>query len=208
MIFSGKNVFCTRSDRRVFDDLEFSLSDGDVLILNGPNGSGKSSLLRIMAGLLRPSAGKICRDGADIRDDFETHCQEMRYAGHLDAVKPALTVAENIEFWAALYGHKPDLGRSLSSFNLTHLAHLPGRMLSAGQKHRVNLARLAATPSKLWLLDEPTVALDAASITCLEALIRGHRSAGGIAVLSTHTDLGIDNVKTLSLADFRPDAAI
>lgn len=208
MIFSGTNLHCTRSERRVFARLEFSVADGDILILSGPNGSGKSSLLRIMAGLLQPSEGAVCRDGEDIRDDFEAHCHDIRYAGHLDAVKPALTVAENIGFWASLYGHQPDIDRALSAFNLGYLGDIPGRMLSAGQKHRVNLARLAATPSKLWLLDEPTVALDAASVSCLEALLVEHQQAGGIAVLSTHTDMALENIKRLSIADFKPKAAV
>jgi heme exporter protein A len=209
-LFQGQNLGCIRGGRTVFAGLDFDVSDGEVLILRGPNGSGKSSLLRLMAGLLRPEAGRITWDGESLDQDPEAHGGRLHYVGHLDAVKPALTVAENLSMWAALRARNQDhVSAAMTRFGLDRLADIPARLLSAGQRRRLALARILASPAPLWLLDEPTVALDAAALKALETTVAAHRNNGGLAVISTHTDLGLDRTKTLQLGDFavEPDVA-
>ena len=206
--FRGTTLDCIRGDRKVFEGLSFAVTAGEVLVLSGTNGSGKSSLLRVMAGLLRPAAGRILHSGAEIRDDPDAHRADLHYVGHQDAIKPALSVAENVTFWAALHGKRNDeaVQAALLAFDLRDLADLPGRLLSSGQRRRANLARLAATPAGLWLLDEPSVGLDAASTQSLEDLIAAHRKTGGMTVVSTHTALQLGEVKTLTLDHFESTA--
>jgi heme exporter protein A len=202
--FSGEDLLCIRGERTVFAGLEFSARAGDALVLTGPNGSGKSSLLRLMAGLLQPAAGTLRRDGVAVGDDPEGHRESLHYVSHQDAVKPVLSVAENLSFWAAVHGGPENVEAALEAFGLSPLADTAARLLSAGQRRRLNLARVAASPAMLWLLDEPATALDAASVAAMLALVADHRAQGGIAVLSTHTDLGIDGAATLALDDFAP----
>tara|TARA_B100000427_G_scaffold39969_1_gene28802 strand:- start:349 stop:1026 length:678 start_codon:yes stop_codon:yes gene_type:complete len=209
--FEGKKLDCVRSARPVFRGLDFAVQAGGALILVGPNGSGKSSLLRLMAGLLPAAGGQLSWNGAPVDDEPDAHRERLRYLGHLDAIKPALTASENLAFWAELYGADPKsaVAPALAALGIGHLADLPGRFLSAGQKRRLNLARLALAPAAIWLLDEPATALDVQTIDRLRELIRDHRARGGMLVLSTHSDLGLDNSEPLDLADFtaRPAAA-
>jgi len=204
--FSGKDLTCIRGQRRVFANLDFNLHDGGALVLIGPNGSGKSSLLRLMAGLLPAAAGAVSWDGAVTSEDPEAHGGRLHYVGHLDAVKPVLSVAENILFWASLRVGGPDLpdrvAAALEAFGILHLSDIPGRFLSAGQKRRVNLARIIAAPAPLWLLDEPTTALDRATIDALEGHIAAHRAAGGMVVVSTHSELHLEAAQKLDLAAY------
>ncbi|WP_114392218.1 heme ABC exporter ATP-binding protein CcmA [Oleisolibacter albus] len=203
--FEGRDLTCLRSTRVVFAGLDFAVDTGAALVLVGPNGSGKSSLLRLMAGLSRPFAGQFLWDGAAIADEPDVHRARLRYVGHLDAVKPALSVLENLTAWAALDGGADPRGRALAAlerFALDHLADVPGRYLSAGQKRRLNLSRLALAAAPLWLLDEPTTALDRASVARLAAEIRRHRASGGMVVLSTHTDLDLEAPAVLDVSDF------
>jgi heme exporter protein A len=205
--FSGTRLACVRGGRVVFAGLDFAVAAGEALVLLGPNGSGKSSLLRVMAGLLQPATGTVGWDGRRLADNPEDHAARTHYLGHHDAVKPVLTVAENLRFWARLHEpHAEKAGRAveaaLARFGLAHLATIPGKMLSAGQKRRTNLARLLAAPSPLWLLDEPTTALDKASIGTLEAVLAEHRAAGGMVVLSTHTDIDLPGARTLHLDEY------
>lgn len=211
-IFAGRDLTCIRSERVVFAGLDFELAPGEALLLLGPNGSGKSSFLRLMAGLLRPATGALTWDGAPVSEDREAHGARCRYIGHLDAVKPVLTVAENIAFWVRTWA--PEVAdvdaavcRGLETFALDRFGDVPGRMLSAGQKRRVNLARLIAAPAPLWLLDEPTTALDKASIKVLEAAIAAHRAAGGMVALSTHSDVDLPAARTFHMDHFAVDAA-
>ncbi len=209
-LFQGRGLTCIRGGRTVFANLDFAVSDGEVLVLRGPNGSGKSSLLRLMAGLLRPEAGEIRWDGEALAQDPEAHGARLHYVGHLDAVKPALTVAENLSIWAGLRtGDRSGVAPALAQIGLDRLAGIPARLLSAGQRRRLALARITATPAPLWLLDEPTVALDAGAVASVESAIAGHRGDGGIAVVSSHVDLALEGTKTLQLGDFAvdPDAA-
>jgi heme exporter protein A len=201
--FSGSGLACMRGERWVFTGLGFTLEAGGVLVLTGPNGSGKSSLLRIMAGLGRLAGGQLAWDGAPIAAEPEAHRARVQYVGHLDGIRPALTVAETLRFWCGLAEQPSDrLEPALGALGLLALADMPCRFLSAGQRRRLALARLAAWHAPLWLLDEPSVGLDQAALAALARLIRAHRSEGGLVVLSTHGPIELDDPITLSLADF------
>lgn len=201
-MFEGRDLACLRGERLVFAGVDFALQAGDALLVTGQNGSGKSSLLRLMAGLLVPVAGTLEWRGRPVSADREAFVSELRYVGHLDAIKPALTVAENLAFWVKLAGRRSDMvGRGLEAFGLEHLAALPARVLSAGQRRRLGLARLVAAPAPLWLLDEPTVALDVASVAAVEAAIANHRAQGGIAVVSTNAPITLPDAQRLLMDD-------
>jgi len=187
----------------VFAGLSFALKPGGALLLKGSNGSGKSTLLRIMAGLLQPIVGNIQWHDGPIVDEPDIHHQRLHYVGHHDAVKPMLSVYENIAFWAALRQTDEHVADALDAFDISHLAQVPGRFLSAGQKRRLNLARILAAPAKLWLLDEPTTALDVATVSRFEQVLFRHRKNGGMVIASTHTTLGLDGTDTLRLDDFK-----
>ena len=202
--FTGEKLVCVRGERTVFTDLDFRVESGGALILIGPNGSGKSSLLRLMATLLKPYSGTLAWDGEDVREDPEAHGARIHYVGHHDAVKPVLTVRENVAFWASLRGHDDKVDAALDTWGIKHLADVPGRFLSAGQKRRVNLSRILAAPAPVWLLDEPTTALDKATIAQLEKTMAEHRAGGGIIVLSTHAEILLEDPQVLELAHFNP----
>jgi heme exporter protein A len=206
-LFEGRDLLCIRGERRVFAGLSFAVPPGGALLLTGPNGSGKSSLLRLMAGLLRPAAGTLTWGGAPVAEDAEAHRARVRYVGHLNALKTVLTAAENVAFWARLAGAgATDVARALDGFGLTPLAPVPGRLLSSGQRRRVALARLLAAPGDVWLLDEPSVGLDRASLAALDASIAAHRAGGGRVVAATHTPIDMAGAETLDLADFASPA--
>ena len=210
--FSAKNLICVRGERTVFTGLDFTLEAGGTLVLIGPNGSGKSSLLRLMAGLLKPASGSLKWGEEEISEDPEGHGGRLHYVGHHDAVKPVLNVSENVYFWASLMNGSAGTGEAttaaLNTFGISHLGEVPARFLSAGQKRRVNLARILAAPAPLWLLDEPTTALDKETTTGLEATIARHRAGGGMVVISTHSDIKLADHQVIDLAGFsdtRPD---
>jgi heme exporter protein A len=186
-----------RGERLVFRDLDFAIQPGGALVLAGPNGSGKSTLLRLLAGLVRPMAGRLLWNDADALSDLTGHARRVAYLGHQDAVKPGLTAAENLALPARLSGGSAPV--ALAALGLEALADLPARMLSAGQKRRLALARLALTKAPLWLLDEPTLGLDSAAIDRFGALLAGHRTAGGIVIAATHVPLPLDGVAELRL---------
>jgi len=187
---SASGLGCVRGSRSVFDGVNLELCSGETLALVGPNGSGKSSLLRLIADLLRPSAGEIELDGGAAD---QTISEQAHYLGHLDALKPSLTVAENLAFWVRyLGGDMAALPASLASVSLGGLADLPAAYLSAGQRRRLSLARLVAVRRPLWLLDEPTSALDAAGQERLVELMRQHLAGGGLIVAATHGPLGVE----------------
>ncbi len=184
---TGQNLACERGGRPVFDRLSFSVAGGGALALVGPNGSGKSSLIRLIAGLLRPLAGTLDLEGGREDTPLGEHCH---YLGHLDALKPALTVEENVAFWRAYYG-ATGLGAAdaLAEVGLAHALALPAGFLSAGQRRRAALARLLVSRRPIWLLDEPTSALDTASQKRLFDLVGAHLSGGGLVVAATHQEM-------------------
>ena len=208
-LFTGHELTCIRGERLVFSGLDFAIGPGETLMLVGANGSGKSSLLRLMAGLLRPAGGAVRWGGETISADPEAHNARLHYVGHLDPVKAALTVGENLAFWAGLGNGSGGVAAALEAFDSAPLADVPGRFLSAGQKRRANLARLAASAATLWLLDEPTTALDARATACLMKAIAHHRAGGGMVAISTHADLALDGARRLDLEPFtgRPGQA-
>ncbi len=193
------NLACERGGRLVFTGLTFSLSAGDMLELRGANGSGKTTLLRLIAGLCDPAGGTLRLDPAP--DDL-TIGQVSHLIAHQDALKPALTVAENLAFWSAFLGgglKGEDVEAGLAAFGLEPLRHTAAALLSAGQKHRASLSRLKLVHRALWLLDEPSLGLDARSVARLTGHIEDHLRAGGMVIATTHVDLGIAGARVFDL---------
>jgi heme exporter protein A len=184
----GEQLACRRGDRTVFAGLDFELGAGELLILRGANGSGKTSLLRMVAGLIEPAAGRLALQGGP--PDLAI-AQQCHFVAHQDAVKPALTGRENLGFWGAFLGDG-DVDAALAAFDLTAIAGLHAGLLSAGQKRRLALSRLALTARPLWLLDEPTVGLDRASRDRLSALMAAHLDQGGLMIAATHVEIGLE----------------
>jgi heme exporter protein A len=203
--FEAQELGCVRGGRAVFGGLGFALDAGGALVLRGPNGSGKSSLLRILAGLLRPTNGRLLWNGATVRETPDEHRARLHFVSHLDSVKPLMTAAETLGFLAVVRGERAAASMALDRLGIRHLADVPGRFLSAGQKRRVALARLVASPARLWLLDEPTVTLDAEAIGRLEAIMAEHRKSGGMVIAATHTDITVESAEQLDLGRFRSD---
>ena len=188
-----------RGGRRVIAELSFEASAGLGLIVTGPNGAGKTSLLRALAGFLPIEAGGFALDGGDGEG---TVGEQSHYLGHADGVKAALTAGENLAFAAAtLRGDSSRAAQiaALSAFGLAHVIDFPARLLSAGQRRRVALARLMVAKRALWLLDEPSTALDAGAQVALATTIRSHLKEGGILVAAVHGDLGLDGAQELKL---------
>jgi heme exporter protein A len=203
-----QDLTCGRGGRILFAGLHFSLSEGDAALALGRNGAGKSSLLRVLAGLIPPFTGSIKWNGEDVRREPYEFRAAMRYVGHADGLQTSLTVIQNLRYWTALYRSSTSrdaLERALAAVGLDELADLPARMLSAGQRRRLALARPIATqPGGLWLLDEPTVALDRPSIAKIEAAITAFRASGGIVIASTNAPLILPNAQEIDVAAAMP----
>ena len=203
------DLACRRGERLVFAGLSFRLPAGGALVLRGANGSGKTSLLRLLAGLIAPAAGRLTWGEMPIDDDLAGHRARLHYVGHLDGVKPGLTPRETLVFWAALRGRgircrAPMLDAALAAFALEPVADWPCRWLSAGQRRRLALARLSVMPASLWLLDEPFTALDHDNQNRLERAIAAHRAGGGRVVLATHLPIEIGTAFGIELDAFGP----
>lgn len=201
----AENLTIDRGGRRVFQDLSFAVERGEALVVTGANGIGKSSLLRTLAGLVPLAAGTLRLDGGlpDLLPEEQAH-----YFGHQDAVKPALSVSENLQFWQSFAapcepdgfdGGRYTPGEALETLGIGHTAQLPAAYLSAGQRRRLSLSRLLITPRPIWLMDEPTSALDKASEQQLLGLMNTHLESGGVIVTATHTDLALNENRTLHL---------
>lgn len=201
--FSGHSITCFRGERFVFEALDFSVSPGGALVLTGPNGSGKSSLIRIMADLLQPVDGYLERAGEPVSGAMEEHRATLHYVGYQDAIKPVMTVRENLSFWAGLKQSEARVETALEALGIAALADAPGQFLSSGQRRRLSLSRLVANHAPLWLLDEPTVGLDSAAVAILEGLVASHRETGGMVVLATHLNIAVgDGAQFLDLGDY------
>jgi heme exporter protein A len=191
-----ENLACSRGGREVFAGLNFKLSGGEALVVTGRNGAGKSSLLRMIAGLVAVTAGTLALSGGEAE---ATLGEQSHYLGHLDAVKPSLSVGENLAFWTAYFGGGIPVDAALDAVGLGPLAGLPAAYLSAGQRRRLSIARLTAVSRPIWLLDEPTSALDQPSQQRLAELMRGHLAGGGMIVAAAHGPIGLDNPRALAL---------
>lgn len=194
MTLQVRDLNIARGGVPVLANLSFTLDAGQALILRGPNGVGKTTLLRTVAGLQPPLSGQI--EGAEDR---------IAYGGHSDGLKLSLTVSENLRFWGQVFGHS-DIEPALASFNLSDLRNRPAGGLSAGQKRRLSLARLMVTGRPIWVLDEPTVSLDAASVSLFAAAVQAHLAAGGMALMATHIDLGLQG-DVLDLGAYKAKAS-
>ena len=195
MQLRAENLACIRGGREVFTGLSFSVAAGEAILVTGRNGAGKSSLLRMVAGLIRLAAGSLSLQDADADASI---AEQAHYLGHQDAIKPALSVAENLGFWTAYLGGggAPD---ALEAVDLAPLSDLPAAYLSAGQRRRLSLARLVAVKRPLWLLDEPTSALDAQAQVRLADLMRAHLKDGGLILATSHGPIGLDHARELKL---------
>ena len=191
----GEGLAAFRGERLVLRGVALAVPPGGALLLTGPNGAGKSTLLRLLAGLVRAAAGTLRLDGHDALADRAAHGGRVGYLGHLDALKPGLTATENL----ALSGTRPAVRATLEAAALGPLADLPARLLSAGQKRRLALARLDLLGVRLWLLDEPTLGLDAAAIERLGGRFAAHLASGGMIVAATHVALPLTGAATLAL---------
>jgi heme exporter protein A len=197
----ASNLGCARGGRQVFRDLSFAVGAGEALLVTGPNAVGKSSLLRLVAGLVRPQEGQLEFAGGD---GELTVGEQAHYLGHQDALKPSLSVAENLAFWADFLGGGRTKGAAaLAAVGLGALTHMPATYLSAGQRRRLSLARLIVVERPIWLLDEPTSALDVAGQAMLAELMRAHLAQGGLILAATHGPIGLDRTIELRLGDRR-----
>jgi heme exporter protein A len=188
------NLVCVRGERRLFQDLSFSLTAGELLYVHGANGSGKTTLLRTLCGLALPEAGEIRWKGQDIRRLGEEYHREMAYVGHLNGVKDELTAFENLRMAGRLSGVAASEQRALDALRrmeLTACADLPGKVLSQGQKRRAALARLLLAPMSLWIMDEPFNALDVRAVGMIQHMLSEHLDGGGMVVLTTHQEVEI-----------------
>lgn len=196
-----RNVAAFRGDHLIFENVSFRLQAGGALTLLGRNGAGKSTLLRLVAGLMPLAAGDVLWDGQDALADLPIHGRRLAYLGHQDALKPGLTVAENLGCWSRLpHGDRQAaIAAALAAVGLSDLASVPLRMLSAGQRRRVAIARLPLSDAPLWLLDEPTTALDTAAVLRLGDIAAAHRAGGGMIIAATHLEWPLPGATELHL---------
>lgn len=198
MRLTAEKLAAARGGGIIIDNISFALDRGEALLVTGPNGSGKSTLLRVVAGLLPAAAGRV--ELTDDGDDPADIGENSHYLGHLNPMKPALTVFENLSFWRAFNSDaKLGIADALAAVGLETVDRLPFAYLSAGQRRRIAIAALLLNQRPLWLLDEPSAGLDAASEEKLAQLMRSHLRAGGIIIAATHSELGLDTARTLKL---------
>ena len=198
MRLQASELVCQRGDREIFRGLDFGVEGGEALVITGPNGAGKSSLLRMIAGLIRVAGGRLDL----LHGDPElTLPEQVHYLGHHDALKPSLSVSENLDFWTRYLGGGGGAGLpdALASVGLASLTDLPAGYLSAGQRRRLSLARLMTVPRPVWLLDEPTAALDLGGQARLAELMQQHLEGGGMILAATHGPLGLATTRELKL---------
>jgi heme exporter protein A len=193
---------CVRGGRKLFQNLCFSLEPGELLEVSGSNGSGKTSLLRMLCGLLSPTAGEIRWQGANIQRLKEDYLKGLAYLGHANGVKAELSVSENLYISGCLAGSPPGvekIGATLEQMGLSRSEALPAKILSQGQQRRLALARLLVSDKALWVLDEPLTALDSAGVRLIQSVLEEHLKRGGMAVLTTHQTLDVGAGKAIKI---------
>ena len=198
-----KALTCSRGEATLFRDVSFSVPPGEALALRGPNGSGKTTMLRCVAGLTRADAGEIRWKGSDIRAEPAAFHAELVYGGHLAGIKDDFNAEENVRVALALRGVRrsaAEIDAAIDEAGLARRRRVPARRLSAGQRRRIGLARLALDPALLWLLDEPLTALDDEGQKLFGAILERHLSRGGLALVATHHALPVATAKEWSLA--------
>jgi heme exporter protein A len=198
-LLAARSLCFARNEAPVFGPLDFAVDAGEALLVRGDNGAGKTTLLRVLAGLLRADAGEV-----QIAGRHAGHGERSRHAaylGHLPALKADLTAVENLRFLCGLHGRRPERGleNALDTVGLAGYDDALARMLSAGQKKRLSLARLWLAPAPLWLLDEPYANLDLDGIELVNRLVRAHLDAGGAALVTTHGAYAAPPVRTREL---------
>ncbi len=201
-MLSCNNIALENSIFPIFQDVNFTVLPGTILILNGPNGSGKTSLLKTMIGLIKPSKGKVTWNNTSIQKDLLSFYKNVSYIGHKNALKPNLTILENLEFWAKFKGEKELLAPALHFFKLDKLLDTQLGSLSSGLQRRVELSKLLLSQSHLWVLDEPETGLDKKTLHKLKGLLKTKAQDGGIIVIASHA-LEIENANYINLLDFK-----
>ncbi|MBT5766731.1 heme ABC exporter ATP-binding protein CcmA [Emcibacteraceae bacterium] len=202
--YSATNLSVRRSEKKIFENLSFSLTSGKLLKLIGPNGSGKSTLLKALIGLIEPETGDVIFDQESVLMDQEWISENICYLGHKNTLKREFTVIENLHFWTKIWGTLDQIDHSLKLMGIEYLRDTPVRYLSSGQTRRAALARSICHPGSIWLFDEPTVGLDEEGLSLLSITMKSHLDMGGIIICATHVNLGIDQkyITVLNLADF------
>lgn len=200
-MLEARDITVFRGERLVLDQVGLSLSAGEAMLLTGPNGAGKSTLMRVLAGLRKPDSGELLWKGENVFSDRMTYSRNIAYLGHQDALKPGLTLTENL----SVFSHGASLEEAFDSFDLRPLADTPVRLFSAGQKRRAALARVILAQAPLWLLDEPSLGLDVHSVSRLGEALRRHRQTGGMIIVTTHVPLPLEDVRHLTLSGVPAD---
>lgn len=207
-MLTANKLYCERDERVLFQDLDFSVAEGEVWQILGSNGSGKTTLLRVLCGLNDEFSGEILWRGADQRKVRQEFNADVFYLGHAPAINKTLTAKENLTWYCASRGlsNTDQIKTVLNSFNLYGYEDMPCYLMSAGQQRRVSLARMLLSKAKLWIIDEPFTALDKQGVEELEALLVEHAKAGGSIILTTHHNLQLDY--PLNIIDLDAKAAL
>ncbi|KAB1123550.1 heme ABC exporter ATP-binding protein CcmA [Neorhizobium galegae] len=206
MRLSAENLSARRGEDLIFTDISFDLGAGESLVLTGRNGSGKSTLLRVVAGLLRPETGRVTWTAESAESGMRA-AEACHYLGHRNAMKAELSVFENLSFWKDFLGDAEDgkgisPGEAAEAVGLGGIVHLPFGYLSAGQQRRMAFAKLLVAYRPVWILDEPTAALDVNAESVFTGLIKLHLATGGIVLAATHQPLGLENARELQMTGF------
>tara|TARA_Y100000590_G_scaffold239204_1_gene269041 strand:- start:1284 stop:1916 length:633 start_codon:yes stop_codon:yes gene_type:complete len=191
------NISATRGNKTLVSNLSISIKSGEILTLTGPNGSGKTTLLRLLASFIEPAFGSLYWNHNNIKDDIFSYRNKIVYISHLDPIKNVLSVEENLKFWSRIENNKYE-PKILEFLGFEKIPEMPANFLSAGQRRRLNLARLVLSRRPIWLLDEPITSLDNESISKITSILKSHKEAGGITIVATHSEI-IESTNILHL---------